>query len=684
MKTLYLDLSSGISGDMFLAACIDAGFDAGILKKELSKLKVSGYKLKLSQVNRHHITAQKADFVFNRNASHYSPKEIISLIRRSKLGPEVKEASIKIFSRLFSAEEKVHKKTNIHLHELGHADTILDVVGAGIIKCKWGVGKIIFSNVVLGCGIIRSHTILPNPSPATMELLKGVPCEFKNIDAELITPTGAAIISALGEYKKEPVLKFDRIGYGAGSKIIENIPNALRVLVSEDARNFQDDQVIVIDTAIDDMPQFVYTYLYEELFSSGALDVYVTPVYMKKNRPAYELKVICPEDRLKDIAECIFTQTRTIGLRYYKTDRIKLKRQIRTMKTKYGNIEVKISGAGEKIYNSSPEFESCRRAAKKHKVPFLDVYDAVKKTLMVMALFLGCAGLCQADTLFMKDGSELKGIIVENYTDRVVLSTENGEKEIGKDSIGRIAYDLEEQNYVAMGDNAKAAGNYEKAYYYYEKAKDINPNYKPAIEGAAYLNGYLYRKEAVKKESKVAWLQQVEDFNLKQSVITQDPSRQKVLAELGVELGQEKKRDIYLSKVFEGTPAKRAGLKKNDVIVSVWGKMVGYMTKDAVEKELAMPENLEIKMQIDRGMRIEKNTIKPAMVKLEFEGYILRGIKETTSAFKSGFRDGDNIMSIAGQSIRYTPMDKVVKMLRDAPKEILIRRDVTIWKQKKG
>lgn len=687
MNVIYLDCSSGISGDMFLGAFVDAGFKLNDLKRALSKLNLKGYRISAKEVKRHHINATKIciETVKERQIG-FKPTEIEGIIKKSSLHPKTKEMAMKIFQRLCAAERKVHKERKIHLHELGHIDTVLDIVGAAICLSMWKIEKIYFSNITFGQGVLKRRIPLPIPSPATLELLKGIPSRFSNIGKELITPTGAAILRTVGTScpGNGPTLKVKEIGYGAGTRNIEELPNTLRLVFGEEIPQYLRDSVTVIETAVDDTMPIMYTYLYERLFAIGALDVYVTNISMKKQRPAALLTAVIPDELLKETAEVIFRETGTIGIRYYRTDRLKLQRVSRDVKTKYGSIKVKMSGANGEIYKVSPEFESCRSIASKNKVPLSKVYEAAKKTISILLLcvFLDISAVF-CDTVYLNNGREVKGIVVEEYNDRVVLSTEFGERQIMKDKINRVLYDLPEQNMVAMADKYMEKHDYDRAYYYYEKARGMNPDNKEAIEGVNYLNSYMLRKNSARKAQHVRWRQDVENFR-ENKPVSHEPNELRLIRIVGITLQEVKKKGIIVTKVYAGTPAAIAGMKKGDLLSSIWGELTKYLSKDDAVDRLIKPELMEIQIQIDRYMDSTPDAIQPSQLELTFNGLILKNISEKTKAYKAGLRDGDLILSINYANIRYTPLNEVMQLIKKDPTRINIRRDLTIWRKIEG
>jgi len=391
VKIAYFDCYSGISGDMTLGAFIDAGLNINTLRRELAKLKLKGYSLTSRHVMRGSLSGIKLDVVETGRGGtihhHRTLGGIVDLIERSALNKVVKELAVKIFENLGRAEAKVHGVKfgrNISFHELGEIDSIIDIVGCAVAVNELGIDSFYASRVTNGYGMVTSqHGPIPIPAPAALELLKGVPVEITGIRAELVTPTGAAILKTLvTSFGPMPFMTILSTGYGAGTKIIDERPNMLRVIIGEMARPFSSDHVRIIETNIDDMSPQIYEYLFELLLAEGALDVFITPVIMKKSRPAQKLTVVCPEKIFEKIAGIIFNETSSIGIRYYDAARCKLERAILPIRTIYGIINVKVSSGPDGIKTSMPEYEDCRKAALKYKVPFKAVHDAAKNNLI--------------------------------------------------------------------------------------------------------------------------------------------------------------------------------------------------------------------------------------------------------------------------------------------------------------
>lgn len=390
MRIAYFDCFSGISGDMTIGALLDAGLDMGILKKELAKLKLNGYTLKSTKVKRGAIAGTKFDCITpeGRHHTHRSVKDILALIEKSGISQRAKGIAKDIFINIGRAEAKVHGSGNgskVELHELGEVDSVVDIVGAAIAIDKLGIDEVYASDITMGRTVVDTrHGALPVPGPAALELLKGVPSKIIDVDAELVTPTGAGIIKTVARsFGRMPRMKVGSIGYGAGSRELEGLPNMLRVIIGEAAVPFKEDTVTVIETNIDDMSPQSFEYLFERLFKEGALDAYTTTIQMKKTRPAFKLTVLAAPESLERISSVIFSETTSIGVRFYETGRFKLDRKFVTAKTKYGNVKVKVSGLTGQVFTVSPEYDECVRLAREKRIPFKTVYEEVKNAIKV-------------------------------------------------------------------------------------------------------------------------------------------------------------------------------------------------------------------------------------------------------------------------------------------------------------
>ena len=383
MRIAYFDCFSGISGDMTIAAFLDAGLSMARLTRELAKLKLKGYKLRKSKVMRGAIAGTKFDCITEGHGghSHRSLKDILRIIDKSSLNGRVKSTAKRIFENIGAAEAKVHgvkSKDSVYLHELGELDSIIDIVGAAIAVDELGIDEIRSSSIRMGRTFVSTmHGTIPIPGPAALELLKGVPVDIVEIRSELVTPTGAGIIKTLSSgFGAMPRMKVSAIGYGAGSRDLKEIPNMLRLVIGETSPLFKSDVVTVVEANIDDMNPQYFEYAFERLFAEGALDVFITPIQMKKSRPAFKLTALCvPADKEK-IAAIILDETTTIGVRFHDAGRSVLARETRKVKTEYGQISVKFSRGPGGIRKSYPEYEDCLRVAKIRHVPLRSVCEA--------------------------------------------------------------------------------------------------------------------------------------------------------------------------------------------------------------------------------------------------------------------------------------------------------------------
>jgi hypothetical protein len=383
MKVAYFDCSTGISGNMVLGALLDAGLPAKYLLVELKKLKLDNYKIEISKINKGFLSASKIDVKAGTNEKPRTLKEILKIIDSSRLSRSVKMTSKKIFTRLGEAESKIHKSplSKIHFHELGSTDAIIDVVGASIGMNKLGIKKVFSSALNVGKGRVRTkHGTLNIPAPATAELLKGIPIYTDKLSGELVTPTGAAIITTLcSSFGDMPKIKLNSVGYGAGTYKFDP-PNTLKIVIGEADLALEEDTVLQIETNIDNMNPELYDYVIARIMRSGALDAFVTPITMKKKRPAITLSVLSPLHLKDKILSTIFSETTALGVRTYLVKRKKLKRSFVSVKTKYGDISVKVGFLGDKVANVSPEYDEAKKIAKKFNVPIKSVYIEAAKS----------------------------------------------------------------------------------------------------------------------------------------------------------------------------------------------------------------------------------------------------------------------------------------------------------------
>jgi pyridinium-3,5-bisthiocarboxylic acid mononucleotide nickel chelatase len=383
MKIAFFDCYSGASGDMILGALLDAGLAEIELLEGLNRLNLHDFEIRARKTRKAGISGTKVDVAAlgNQHARHY--KDIVDLIRESDLPEHDRENSLRIFLNLAQAEAKVHgiSLDQVHFHEIGAIDSIIDVVGAVVGLSKLGIQRIYCSPINVGSGTVRcEHGILPVPAPATAELIKGKPTYSSGIQAELLTPTGAAILATLAhDFGSMPEMKTESVGYGAGKADLP-IPNMLRVMIGDApaiATGHLADEVAVIETGIDDMNPQIYGHLFEKLLEMGALDVFLTPVQMKKNRPAVLLSIICPPERLTEFAAVLMSETTTIGVRWRMENRIKAVRTIDEIMTEFGAVRFKRSVVGETTVNVSPEYEDCRRIAKDRGLPLKTVMERI-------------------------------------------------------------------------------------------------------------------------------------------------------------------------------------------------------------------------------------------------------------------------------------------------------------------
>lgn len=386
MKIAYFDCFSGISGDMTVAAFLDAGLGFTLLKKRLALLNLRGYSLAAFKKSCHGITGTKFEVRINdkRHLERSSYKSIKDIINKSRLDLKTKSIALSIFETLAGAEAKIHgrPKADVHFHEVGDLDSIIDIVSTAIAVNEFGIERFYCLNLRAGKGSVPTrHGDFPLPAPATLQMLKGRPVLFSDIEQELITPTGAAILTTLvKDFEARPPIKIETVGYGAGSYDIRNQPDMLRLIIGGSGKEaLARDRIAVIETNIDDMNPVYYEHLMDKLFKMGALDVYLTNVYMKKTRPGILLTVLAGEDLLDVLAKAIMRETTTSGVRYYTAERKILDRTIKPVKTKYGPIRVKFNFGPEGIKTVSPEYEDCKKIAEKTGLPFKAVFDEAKK-----------------------------------------------------------------------------------------------------------------------------------------------------------------------------------------------------------------------------------------------------------------------------------------------------------------
>jgi pyridinium-3,5-bisthiocarboxylic acid mononucleotide nickel chelatase len=385
MRTLYFDSFAGASGDMILGAMVDAGVDQNALVQQLSLLNVAGFELRFEKVKRAGLSATHAVVTIQPEHAHRHLSDILKIINNSSLNAAVKERASKIFARLAQAEARVHNEPveDIHFHEVGALDAIVDVVGAAICFELLGIDEFICSPLHVGSGVVEmAHGRFPVPPPAVAELLKGVPFYSTDIKGELLTPTGAAIITTISkQYGPVPNIEVAQIGYGAGTREYESFPNVLRVFVGTTESELASEILLMIETNIDDVSPQIVGHVMDRAFELGALDCYFTAVQMKKNRPGVLLSVLCDVGTKDSIMQLLFRETTTLGIRSYEVDRRALARSIICVETPYGLIDVKVAQLNGQVVNEMPEFDQCRHAATRAGVPVKVVEDAVRVAL---------------------------------------------------------------------------------------------------------------------------------------------------------------------------------------------------------------------------------------------------------------------------------------------------------------
>ena len=386
-KIIYVDCFSGISGDMMIGALIDLGLDFRFLKEELGKIDIGGYEIESEKVKKSGISASKFTVKTTHDHPHRTYADILNLISSSSIKTKAKDISLSIFKIIAEAEAKVHQVDieKVHFHEVGAVDSVIDIAGTAIGMAELKIGEVYCANVPLGRGFVQTmHGILPVPAPATLEILKDVPVYSGNFDFEVTTPTGAAILKSLVKnFGDIPLIKIKDIGFGSGTIERGNIPNFLRLVLgeipqpgnnSEIDSEFESENLVLLSTNIDDISPEILGYLIERLFEEKVLDAWTEPVFMKKNRQAVKLSVLCQPDTAGKLLDILFTETSTLGIRKQDIQRYLLKREFDTVKLPYGEVKIKIGYKEGKAVTLSPEYESCRLLAKKTGKPIKEIY----------------------------------------------------------------------------------------------------------------------------------------------------------------------------------------------------------------------------------------------------------------------------------------------------------------------
>jgi len=386
MKIAYFDCFSGASGDMILGSMIDAGLNSQRLREELKRVSMPSVRLNVRKVVKGGISATRVVVVGRKEERfHRNLNEMVKILERSHLDSEVKKKSIKVFQGIASVEAKIHRKReeDIHFHEVGGLDSIVDIVGSIWGLRQLGIDDLYVSKVNVGTGFVKcEHGILPVPAPATLALMKGKPIYSSGVETELLTPTGAALLTSLGShFGQMPPMKVEKIGYGAGRTELPH-PNVLRLLIGTPARISGQEKVAVVETNIDDMNPQIYEYVMERLLEMEVQEVYLTPILMKKNRPATLLTIICPSEKLPSVTEFLLRETTTLGLRWHEEERSRADREIIALQTKYGRIRFKLARWEGRMVNLSPEYEDCKRLALKKRVSLKEVFEEARKEAM--------------------------------------------------------------------------------------------------------------------------------------------------------------------------------------------------------------------------------------------------------------------------------------------------------------
>jgi len=383
MKVVYFDCPSGASGDMILGALVDVGVSLEALQAELAKLGLSGWRLSAREVRRGAFRATKVDVhLEGAQHEHRHLGDIVRILQASGLAPDVVSGAVRVFRRLAEAEARVHGTSvdEVHFHEVGAVDAIVDVTGAVAGLRLLGAEAVHVSALPIGSGFVETaHGRMPIPGPGTAELLRNFPVVDTGVQAELVTPTGAAILTTLAASAgRMPAMTVERVGYGAGGRDLPGVPNVLRMFVGETAGDAATETVAQVETTIDDMSPQLYEPLMERLFEVGALDVFLTPVVMKRSRPGTVLTALCPPERVGDLSRVLFEESSTIGVRWTEVARARLEREMVTIPTAYGTLPFKVSRLGGRVVTVTPEFAEVVRLAREKSLPVREVLDQAR------------------------------------------------------------------------------------------------------------------------------------------------------------------------------------------------------------------------------------------------------------------------------------------------------------------
>jgi uncharacterized protein (TIGR00299 family) protein len=372
MLCAYLDAFSGLSGDMLVGALLDLGLDFNTFKSAMASLSMQDFELQLRRRELSGISAARFEVQVSQSQPERHLRDIRNIIEDGRFTDSVKAKALGIFSALAEAEAKIHSSTpeEVHFHEVGAVDSVIDIVGTAWCLDMLGIGELLVSPLPMGKGFAKTrHGKIPIPAPATLELLRGFSLKLGDGEGEMVTPTGAAVLKSLAASATLPLaFEVQRVGYGAGTKAFSDRPNVLRILMGERAGALGTDELLEIQTNIDDLNPQIYDHLCQRLFAAGARDVTLTPAIMKKGRPAITVSVLAETALREAIAAVLFEETTTIGIRFHPVSRLKLEREIKEVSTRWGMIRVKVSRRGRQPLTISPEYDDCRRAAAAHNV----------------------------------------------------------------------------------------------------------------------------------------------------------------------------------------------------------------------------------------------------------------------------------------------------------------------------
>ncbi|MCX7964791.1 MAG: nickel pincer cofactor biosynthesis protein LarC [Candidatus Sumerlaea chitinivorans] len=388
MRTAFFDCYNGVSGDMTLGALIDLGVPIAELQEMVRTLGLTEVTVSAQTVQRCGVAATQVHVHFPHQHVHRRFSDIRNLIEKSPLSDRVKSQAIACFRRLAEAEARVHRTTieEVHFHEVGALDAIVDIVGSVWALERLGVEQVLASEIVTGYGTVQAaHGELPVPAPATAYLLEGVPIRTGPYPQEMTTPTGAAIVTTLAkEFGPLGTFRVERVGYGAGSRLISGRTNYLRVFLGEDVApvlSVERRELLILQTEIDDMPGEMFGYLQERLLAAGALDVTFVPIQMKKNRPAVSVQVLTAPEQLSPLLELVLRESTTFGVKVLRCDRFCLPREIHEVSTRFGPIRVKVGKLGDRVVKATPEYEDCRRLALEHGVALPEIFKIADQSI---------------------------------------------------------------------------------------------------------------------------------------------------------------------------------------------------------------------------------------------------------------------------------------------------------------